>query len=430
MRGIFENLQLYRQYVLEHPASELFVSSSKCYYVECTSSFIDIQERTQEGISKRVFLKDHTDFSYVDGISINSFHNIISQAQNVISLPKTTMIPSTLLNNHVDFNKISISVECELNKEKCLQIWRDVSKYISSKGEKIHKMYIQYQRDFYLLVSKNSDIGYSERTVFSPGFQLCSSPACIYNIFPSYKDSIEYDKFFDISHSIDVPELTDCNKKIDYILLSDAAIIKLIFFLLFTLSKDTVLSNMSIFNKADLGKKLFSECINVEENSSSNKIILGDTDGEGMPRTPRYIIKQGIMKCFFSDYSPESGFDSTGSSFRFSHFTPPRVQPSKVAIIGNSTLGLIRDKYDRIAQLYDIVGIEESFDPKTTSFEAYAIAHFYVNGRIASRFKVNIKSSIIKILNNVLCIADDGKYGADGSIFCGSFLIENNHIIL
>ena len=180
-----------------------------------------------------------------------------------------------------------------------------------------------------------------------------------------------------------------------------------------------------------LNQKLFSDKLTLLENSDMNLIIDGTVDGEGSIREPKYIVHNGVLKSFISGCrSSDTGdvIEGTGSAYRFDHRVPPRVQPSKIATLGDKQLDWIISNYQDIAVINDLDGITESLDPLSTRFNAYADATIYANNVPIYNISLKIKTSITEILNEIVEISNDGCYGADGSIFSGSFLVNNNDL--
>lgn len=91
---------------------------------------------------------------------------------------------------------------------------------------------------------------------------------------------------------------------VKYIMFSGAAISKILYLLTALLCKDMVLSGTSAFDVSDIGKNIFSNAITLEENSLINEAIVGNVDGEGMPRIQTKIIERGVLRAFFQILHP------------------------------------------------------------------------------------------------------------------------------
>lgn len=429
MDELLNNLEWYRQFVRDHKNTELFIALNEYYYIECTEDFVELQHKEIRGAGLRIFNDNYTNFLCCDGISSQSIGKMLGKKTPITQLPPANIIPMQKHDiepcNYQDLEKTSTSI----NAEECHMLWDNISSNLNAQSEKLLKLHIQYQREAYFLFSSTGIEGYSVRTIFAPGVELQSKQACFYFVSPKILPFTDTSIINNLCIFNENVSMITGSKKINYILFSGSAISKILYFLSTLLCKDMILAGNSIFDISDLGKRIFSKEITLEENSSVNEITIGNVDGEGMPRVQKKIIENGILRAFFSDYAPEHGMTSTGSAYRFSHIELPKVHPTKIAAIGTVTVDSILETYDNIIKIDDIIGIVESLNPKTSEFNAYTTATIYHGRTPTARLQVNIKTRIIDILNEIVSIADDGQYGADGSIYAGSFLIRNNNII-
>ena len=430
---LVNEMEYYRDYVLKQDSFELYLFLSQFRAAECTEDLVDFQSKETKGMSVRAFHKNHTDFAFIDGISKerlafmlqnDKFWNKMPQAymaSNINGSNNTFCLPD---NFNFDFGKIR-----EIDANFCENSWNDTEKIIENYGERLSKLHLQYQLDAYFIFNSLGVKGYSIRSTFAKGFELASNKPYFCKISPGIvqikNSEIEKHIFGEDNAMLAIVPV----KKISYILFSETAIAKILYFLVFLLNREVVISGQSKFTFTDIGKKIFSENFTLKENSALNKTIIGTLDGEGIYRKPSFIIKDGVLNNFFSMCCLEKETKSTGSAFRFNHRTTPQVKASKVSVVGDKSLEWILENYNDIAVVNDIIGITESLNPITTEFEAYADTLYYRNGSAEGNMKLNMKTSIMNILNEIECISEGCSYGADGSIFMGSFLIKNNNIV-
>lgn len=429
MHELVNNLELYREYVQNNKNTELFVALSDCYYINCVDNFVDFQHKNTKGMGLRKFNRNSTDFMCCDGISLESLELFQKKVVPSNHFPPAKIIPFQKNNftpcNYQDIRNMDITI----SPKECHLLWDNLSSMIHSESDSLEKLYIQYQREAYFLFSSTGIEGYSVRTIFSPGIETKSNPGCFYCISPKILPFTGTSIMKNLGFSHETLPMASSITNVKYIMFSGAAISKILYLLTALLCKDMVLSGTSAFDVSDIGKNIFSNAITLEENSLINEAIVGNVDGEGMPRIQTKIIERGVLRAFFSDFAPDSGLSGTSSAYRFSHIELPKVQPTKVAVVGTDTTVSILDNYDNIAKVDDLTGIIESFNPRSSGFSAYAIATIYHGHTPVARLNINIKTTLVDILNKVICISSDGQYGGNGAIYGGSFLVKNQDII-
>lgn len=148
-----------------------------------------------------------------------------------------------------------------------------------------------------------------------------------------------------------------------------------------------------------------------------------------MPRRPSMIINNGKITSLFTSGIDSIGISSTGSAYRFSHTDIPQVRPSKVSLRGDESLEEIIKQHRVIVLIDNLAGHRESISLKTSRFEAYSTATIIKNGIYTARYPIKLQTTLNDIFKNIICVANDTHYGADGSIFSGSILVENNNMI-
>lgn len=299
MHELLNNLELYRQYVRSNKNVELFVAICDCYYVNCAENFVDFQHKNTKGMGLRKFNSSSTDFMCCNGISLRSLELFQKGTVPINHFPPTRIVPFQTYGltpcNYKDLKKSGTKV----SPEECHELWDSLSSMIQDKSDSLEKLYIQYQRDAYVLFSSTGVEGYSVRTIFSPGIETKSNPGCLYTILPQIIPftGVSILQNLDFPHKI-LPMVSSATKT-KYLMFSGAAISKVLYLLSALLCKDMVLSGNSAFDVSDIGKKIFSKAITLEENSPTNEVIIGTVDGEGMPRIRTKIIENGVLRAFF-----------------------------------------------------------------------------------------------------------------------------------
>ena len=208
-------------------------------------------------------------------------------------------------------------MDITISPKECHLLWDNLSSMIHSESDSLEKLYIQYQREAYFLFSSTGIEGYSVRTIFSPGIETKSNPGCFYCISPKILPFTGTSIMKNLGFSHETLPMASSITNVKYIMFSGAAISKILYLLTALLCKDMVLSGTSAFDVSDIGKNIFSNAITLEENSLINEAIVGNVDGEGMPRIQTKIIERGVLRAFFSDFAPDSGLSGTSSAYRF-----------------------------------------------------------------------------------------------------------------
>ena len=432
IKNLENMLKHFQNYVQSKENLELYISVSLFNYAECTENKIDFQYQENIGMSVRIFHKSHTDFLYTNGISVEKLQMMLKNNHVMSQLPPTSM-PLASTENINPLSKIildqpSILKRNEIDVDFCENAWDNAKTFLSSKNQQLLKMHIQSQQDIYFIFNSNGVNGYSKRSMSAYGFEINSNQNYLYKIFPGLKllDNNSYSSLFKMQDRMK-DKLT--NKRVDYILFSGDAMAKILYFFVFLLNRDLVISGSSIFKIDDLGKKLFSKNLNIEENSSDNKIIIGNVDGEGVQRKAKFIVENGVLNHFFNDSQVSEKIESTASAFRFTHTEPPRIQPTKVSVKGNKSLDWIIKSHNNIIVIDDLTGITESLNPITTDFTAHSKSLYYEKGYPVGYLTVNTNASILQLLNQIIYISNEAYYGADGTILASPFLIENDGFV-
>ncbi|MBT9138958.1 MAG: hypothetical protein DDT31_01538 [Syntrophomonadaceae bacterium] len=427
MRDFLADIEYYKDLVCDNKNMELYALTSKSSFVECTEKSYNIHYTDVIGMSSRKFLDGYVEFRSTDGIGHDEAKKIIQGNHYCTHLPASSMViyGNTSLPSHTNDMPLFI----EKSYEEYEVIWYKTREQLAQQGIQLLRLYIQHQQDFYYIINSSGVQGFGVRSLYAPGIEIKSCNSCFYHISPH-----EHDLPIEIltqkigrRHFDNDKRCGDAN--VDYILFASSAASKLIYFLSFFLCVDMVQSGQSFMQGSDIQSKIFSNSLTLEENSDLNCIILGTVDGEGTERKATPIIQNGVVQRLISGKQINQSIQSTGSAYRFNHRMPPRVQPSKLTAIGDMTFEKIISEYSKIAILHDLVGIEESINPVDTNFSAYAEADIYSTGQRIGVRRIEIKSSLVTILNHIVQITSEGNYGADGSVYTGSFLIENTGLL-
>lgn len=427
MENIRFDFDAYREYVQAHSNADLFVCINQFYRIQCKKEEISIQHSFVSGMSTCRYSQDSMDFFACNGIAKS---NLIDFKLNPIAhsiLHKG--LPAQCVNS-AEHNNIDASFSLiNITENDCRIIWNKQLEQLSDYNFTLTDLMMHIQNDVYFYFSSTGNEGYSTRTLFSPGIIIQQSPACFFSIFPSFNVNDIANLIGIVNHRAEMLPIVNDFNSLQHVLFSGTAICDLVFYFAMMLSEPIVKAGNSAISYADIGTDCFSKVLNMEENSISNKIILGTVDGEGMPRIPSMIINHGKITSLFTSGIDNLGISSTGSAYRFSHTEIPQVRPSKVSLHGNESLEEIIKQHRDIILIDNLAGHRESISLKTSRFEAYSTATIIKNGIYTARCPIKLQTTLKDIFKNIICVANDTHYGADGSIHAGSILVESNNMI-
>lgn len=426
---ILPDLDVYREYISQKKNVELFVSINQRYNIECNEKTVSTHHSTITGVGARFFNKDFVECISCNGISKESLKQLSERRLLASIFPGTRIVQEECGKMKGIDVEVDNQIELSISENICRETWEIYADNCIHKGELLERFMLQCQKDIYLIFTSTGIEGYSVRTVFAPGIKLMGSPSINYALHPEIiiTDKEKMKRCVKIS-DINLPIIPE-NIKPKYILFSGAAACDLLFFLLMLLTEEMVITGNSYVCSGDIGKRIFSSELTIEENSERNKLIIGTVDGEGCRRMPIKIVENGVLNTLFSGFNNTLHLASTGSAYRFSHTMISQIRPSKVSVVNSNTLQSVLENYDEIIRIDSLTGLTESFSPGTSSFTAYTLATVVRRGQPLFKRSIRVNAQISAIFNEIISIADDEQYGADGSVLSGSFLIENKSFI-
>lgn len=425
MKDLTLDMDIYTKYVSHNSNTDLFVSTNQMFNIEYNETDCDIRHSFITGLSTRVFSNDCVRFYAKDGLLEESICGLI---KNPVAKAK---FPPSILPEVPTFNLEKINGKIPLldfSEETLHALWTTLSSYLSEKNTNLNRLLLHCQLDFYYHFLPCGNIGYSQRMLFAPGIVTKNSPNLYFDIFPEFT----LENIFKLADTtINVSNLPMVNYELDfqYIVFANTAACDLLFYFTKFLSDSAVSQGNSFVRTSDVGKKRFSDVLSIEENSEKNKAISGSVDGEGVHRKTVKIIDQGVITSLFSGSRNGDIATSTGSVYRFSHTDAPRIQASKVALLGNNTLKSVIATYNDILFVDCLNGLQESISADTSSFEAFSLATIIKDGNAVKKCNIRIHTSIDTIYKNVICVTNDAHYGGSGTILSGAILVSNKNML-
>lgn len=433
MNDMIDYLNYYRDFLEKHHSAdvEIFLVNNNYYNIEYIDNFAEYRHEEQKGIGVRIFYDTYTEFRCCDGWSIETFNQMMKAKSFCSKVPTCSKMDIkkkciSLAGEQLDFNSFLSTSKEMLNmfKKNFINIPHSIIRDIY-KNKEVIKFGVEYKQEEYIILSNVARNGYSIRNVFQPSL-MSTAGECIEYISPNILPFDCYNSLLQKTCESSRLPIRSFGYKSRYFLFSGNAVAIIIYCLSLLLSKNMIVTGNSFFCLKDIGKKILDDRINLEENSSGNKVIIGSVDGEGIPRRICSIIENGYLKTMFSDYAPEYGLISSGSAYRFLHTELPYIKPSKVFLKGDKDIKSIETEYNTFFKIEDLNGFVESFDPKTSEFSAQTIAVLYKNGLPVIKCKLNLSGKIVELLKEVVETYNDYHYGIDGSIYTGSILINYN----
>ena len=412
----------YQEYILNYNNKELLLYSKNDYYYEYDKKEIRVRFNEENGVGVREFNSNGVIFEAYDGFSISNLLN--KKPRNRCELPFSNIVDSAACSRNINFediNKMRIGYDEELTASDFAYQIIDKEK---TRKSRVCKILYQYQQENCILINSKGVAGYYMKKLFSPS--IIFEGKLIYDIYPEF----DKEKWYNIWE-------LNCNKslevhafqsKIEYILLTPNVFGQIIYFLILGLQYNLVKLGKSKYKLDDIGKKMFSNAITMEENSNDNHSLEGNCDGVGLKRIPQKIVKDGVITDFIS--SMVDGIDGSGSSaYRLSYKQPPITKASKVSVLSNISKKEFQKNYVDYLEITSLFGINESYNIANAQFSSNGDGIVYKNGKPIYRVEFNFIASVEDILKEVICVLDEKKYVADGSIITGAALVENKGFV-
>lgn len=171
--------------------------------------------------------------------------------------------------------------------------------------------------------------------------------------------------------------------------------------------------------------KHISRRLNVIENSSENRIVGGNIDGEGTARSPICIFENGVLKTLITKFSTNETTNSSGSAYRFDYSTLPQTKASKIYIepgfLSEEELLL---KYDLVGKVETFQGMYESFNKESFCFSAILHIKIIKRGRYIGYTTKKVNLNLIDILSNVTDVSNNVDYSGDGTLLAPSMICK------
>lgn len=168
-----------------------------------------------------------------------------------------------------------------------------------------------------------------------------------------------------------------------------------------------------------------SQMLNIIENSDQNRIVGGCIDGEGFPRNPTFVFKNGAYQNLISKFSTNENGNCSGSAYRFDYATLPQTKATKIYIEpGPLSEEELLPSYDLIGKIDSFQGMYESFDRNTFDFTALLHIKILKYGSIAGFCTKQVHLNLIDILSRISTLSNNMNYSGDGSFFIPSMICE------
>ncbi len=191
-------------------------------------------------------------------------------------------------------------------------------------------------------------------------------------------------------------------------------------------SGDAVIKGSSYYADS-LGKKIASENINLIDDAVMVKGVSSlPVDGEGTKTKKKYIIQNGILKCFLTDLNSAEKLEvePSGNAFRDSYNQRPYISSSNCYLEDKNSYPIpdIIKSVDYGLYIFEILGF--GIDPVSGSVSIGVSGLLLKDGKMDRPVgRITIAENFDNILNNITMIGNDLVFR--GSVSVPHFLVKD-----